>query len=194
MFVPSPEQARRAAQIGLRMAKARGVTWSGAEFWTDEEEAILRAYHPNVRAEYALLQPKRTLSACYRRANKLGLTTQYKFWTLVEIKKLFKVYPSADRPTVLNEFPGRSWRSIERQAIRCKLHRPRRPPVACGVELIDKVRERAFEDNVRFVHLDLEIGGKYFSRPFRRKRPNYQTICRALEFFGGRLVIDWMDE
>jgi hypothetical protein len=52
----------------------------------------------------------------------------------------------------------------------------------------------ASEDGIAFAKLGMEIScGSYFLFS-SRKRENYNAIAKAVEFFGGRLIIDWQDE
>jgi hypothetical protein len=61
-------------------------------------------------------------------------------------------------------------------------------------ELVDQIRLRAHEDGFTFYSLDqLLKTGSYFKHWKERKKVNLLAVARAVEFFGGTLVIDWRD-
>lgn len=65
-----------------------------------------------------------------------------------------------------------------------------------GFELVDQVRERARADGIAYSKLDKLLDAKgYFKKEHRHAgRPlNLARVMKAVEFFGGKLVIDWCD-
>jgi hypothetical protein len=61
-------------------------------------------------------------------------------------------------------------------------------------ELLDQIRIRAKEDGMTLGELDTMVGaGQYFRNHWKRCRVNITIAMRAIEFFGGTLVIDWRD-
>jgi len=59
--------------------------------------------------------------------------------------------------------------------------------------LFGQVRQRAKEDGIALGKLGAQTNnGRYFFQPPIHE--DYNKIARAVEFFGGRLLIDWQDE
>jgi hypothetical protein len=57
----------------------------------------------------------------------------------------------------------------------------------------DEIRKRAHEDGLSMRALDSELKtGKYF-QDNHSKTLNWKKLARAVEFFGGRMTIDWND-
>jgi len=66
--------------------------------------------------------------------------------------------------------------------------------VTSSNNLFEAVRARARADGIAIGKLGAEIGcGSYFANT-GIKAVDLSKIVRAVEFFGGRLVIDWQDE
>jgi hypothetical protein len=63
------------------------------------------------------------------------------------------------------------------------------------MELIDQIRIRAKEDGIAIRRLDQVLKtGSYFVRGWKPQvRANLRAVARAVDYFGGTLVIDWRD-
>jgi hypothetical protein len=62
-------------------------------------------------------------------------------------------------------------------------------------ELNDQIRIREKEDGIPLYKLDDILGtGSYFKYNAHRRKANFRAVARAVEFFGGTLVIDWRDQ
>ena len=88
-----------------------------SDCWTEEEDAILRANYATMGRKVASLLPGRTMSACWHRAQKLGLTkaATYNCWTENEDNILRTNYANMGRKitTLLN---GKTWKSCKIRA------------------------------------------------------------------------------
>jgi hypothetical protein len=97
------------------------------------------------------------------------------------------------RSEVLSTFPNRTWHALRNQADKYGWRRAIRHPIAPN-ELREAVRSRAREDGIPLCKLGAQTGcGGYF-QDRESKTVDLNKIARAVEFFGGRLVIDWQDE
>ncbi|MCA6105351.1 hypothetical protein [Bradyrhizobium australafricanum] len=115
-------------------------------------------------------------------------------WKMTEITKLRQMWPTARRPELEAAFPNRTWGAIKVQA---EKHgwRKNRPLLEYENELRNAIRTRAREDGIGLAKLGAETQcGTYFLQNRATKLPDLNKIGRAVEFFGGRLVIDWQDE
>jgi hypothetical protein len=68
-------------------------------------------------------------------------------------------------------------------------------PIEGHMELIDQIRIGAREDGVPLCKIDAALKTRfYFTRNWKRqKQANLRAVAKAIEFFGGKLVIDWCD-
>jgi hypothetical protein len=68
-------------------------------------------------------------------------------------------------------------------------------PVLGHRELVDQIRICAKQDGISLRKLDKALGcGYYFETAnWRRNKINLVHVARAIEFFGGTLVIEWCD-
>lgn len=61
-------------------------------------------------------------------------------------------------------------------------------------ELADQIRIRARQDGIPLCKLDAILKtGSYFGKNALRRKANLRAVARAVDFFGGTLVIDWRD-
>jgi hypothetical protein len=64
-------------------------------------------------------------------------------------------------------------------------------------EILDQIVVRAKEDGIAIYKLDQILKtGTYFSKAHYREQSkpvNLKAVAKAIEFFGGALVIDWRD-
>lgn len=74
--------------------------------------------------------------------------------------------------------------------------RLRKAKVFDMASLYEQIRSRARDDGISLLALGAQSGcGRHILRPRRIPRAdNFNKIAKAVEFFGGRLVIDWQDE
>lgn len=166
----------------------------GAPFrrWTKVENSRIRKhrYEPISRLERRFKDRTRAAVKA-QRAHLVPLVVTP--WKTTDLPKLKKLYSSASRADLLLAFPHRTWTAIEHHALGNGLSRARRLVTAPN-ELRDAVRARAQEDGISLIQLGHQIGcGSYFKSD-RGKTVDLNKIALAVEFFGGKLVIDWQDE
>jgi hypothetical protein len=114
-------------------------------------------------------------------------------WKTTELAKLRSLWPLG-RSELMRAFPNRTWIAIMAAAGKHGLRRPKKP-ATCPNELREAVRRRAREDGIPLVKLGTETGcGTYYFSSSVTKTADLNKIARAVEFFGGRIVIDWQDE
>jgi hypothetical protein len=129
-------------------------------------------------------------------------TTRGKRWTKSEVAILRQMYPTS--LSVKNLFPllpGRSWRQMISKAkqigIRRKYVGDHNARLGGHKELLDQIVIRAREDGIPIYKLDgLLKCGTYFQKAHYRELSrgvNLKVVARAVDFFGGTLVIDWRD-
>lgn len=79
----TPEQCKyQANRLGLKR-----------HYWSDEEIEILKKYYPKVGKRIVEYLPQHSVEACYTKAKKLNLKTNFHQWTDEQIDILKKVYP-----------------------------------------------------------------------------------------------------
>jgi len=69
-------------------------------------------------------------------------------------------------------------------------------PIDGHFELVDQIRIRAKQDGIPLSQIDklLKLPSNYFRTNWKyQRRVNLTAVARAIEFFGGTLVIDWRD-
>lgn len=172
----------------------------GKMFTPAEVEAI----RTKPLAELKRMMPDRTpgtlLSKRYRLRNHTvqGFTRE---WSGAELKIMRAFYPISSNKKMLQKLPGRSHDTISSQARRMKLRKKYlgtsfEIDLEGHRELIDQIRIRCKADGITFKYLDKVCGRKrYFAKNnHRRQSVNLHVIVRALDFFGGKLVIDWNDK
>ncbi|MCZ7498867.1 hypothetical protein [Agrobacterium sp. ST15.13.015] len=169
-----------------------GYTPSGFKVWTAEEDEIVKSLYP-LYAEMQLRFPERSLKALHGRCERLGIAKKLHWWTGAEISKLRRLYPTASRVKIREEFPRGTWRAIEAAAKRHGMSRARRKYKRTGHHLIDAILARIEEIGWTLPDLDEEARTKkYFSNQgWRRSRPNIAKIALAVKALDGRLAIAW---
>jgi hypothetical protein len=114
-------------------------------------------------------------------------------WKTTELAQLKRLYPLAPRNVLLATFPKRTWIAIVDQAETQGWRRFRKVATAFN-EYREAVRARAREDGISLGKLGAQTNcGAYFLNS-KVKTVDFNKIARAVEFFGGKLVIDWQDE
>jgi hypothetical protein len=160
--------------------------------WTKAENSRLRKYSHEPLARLARRFKARTSDAV-RTQRALIVGPVITLWKTTELAKIKKLYPVATRNDLLTAFSRRTWHAITRQAEHIGLRRARRFYTAPN-ELREAVRSRAREDGIPLCKLGAQTGcGGYF-QDHQSKKVDLNKIARAVEFFGGRLVIDWQDD
>ena len=174
-----------------------------ARQWTAREDQIILKVRP--RTAFKRLGGKRSLGAIRLRRHKLlhpsrAVPTGPKLWNQEELQILRDRYPTAEKTAeLLPLLPRFNEEDIRAKASRLKVKRrfvgDRDVPVGGHRELVDQIRMRAKEDGIGLVKLDKLCGTRgYFRYNWKRRQwVNLLAVARALEFFGGTLVIDWCD-
>lgn len=185
----------RALRFGMQ-AKERmritGYTPLGRKLWSVEDDEIVKALYPSYADMKARL-PERTLRALHARCEALGIAKKIHWWLGSEIAKLRRLYPTASRDKLRDEFPGLTWPAIEGAACRYGVKRARRKYKRTCHSLMDAILARIEEIGWTLRDLDEEARTKkYFSNQgWRRSRPNIAKIALAVKALDGRLGIAW---
>jgi hypothetical protein len=185
----------RAIRFGMQ-AKERmritGYTPLGRKLWSVEDDEIVKALYPSYADMKARL-PERTLRALHARCEALGIAKKIHWWLGSEIAKLRRLYPTASRDKLRDEFSGLTWPAIQGAACRYGVKRARRKYKRTGHHLIDAILARIEEIGWTLRDLDEESKtGRYFRNgSWRRSKPNYGRLARAAKALDGRLVVEW---
>jgi hypothetical protein len=169
----------------------------GAPFvrWTKVEISRLRKYCHEPMRKLAPRFKSRTVDAVRHQKKALGLSRNPSCvpWKTTDLTKLQKLFGASPRSEILAAFPNRTWKGIKSRAEIRGWRRPKRPAAAAN-DLHGAVRTRAREDGISLGKLGVQTacGGYFFQR--RSKTVDLNKIGRAVEFFGGRMAIDWQDE
>ncbi|HEV7601988.1 MAG TPA: hypothetical protein VGO49_17260 [Bradyrhizobium sp.] len=157
--------------------------------WTKAENGRLRKHSHEPLSKLARRFKNRTSDAV-RTQRALLIGPVRTLWKTTELAKLKKLYPSATRNELLFTFPHRTWQSIKHQAEHFGCRRAGRLSTAPN-ELREAVRARAQEDGIPLCQLGAQTGcGGYFQNR-QSKTVDLNKIARAVDFFGGKLVIAW---
>ncbi|MGY4160228.1 MULTISPECIES: hypothetical protein [unclassified Bradyrhizobium] len=162
-------------------------------WWTPAEDRKIRRHAAKPIRELAKLFKNRTPEAVRVRRKALGCNAYVNSWTGAELVRLRKMWPSCKRADLKGAFPRHSESSILQQAKRMQLKKDK---PALPDDLRQQIRRRAEEDKISIKKLSRQLGcGEYFVGPRRKsKGDDFNKIALAVDFFGGRLVIDWQDE
>lgn len=122
-------------------------------------------------------------------------------WTPAERELLRRWWPKVSHPTdITKHLPTKTYLQCANAAghykIRRLSYRNRSEYLTGNHELVDQVRLRAKADGIPYHKLDKELGtGRYFQYGYltRTRTVNVAAIVKAIEYFGGKLVIDWQD-
>jgi hypothetical protein len=180
------------ASVRMRaLAKRRGYA-RGYPIWTAAEDDILRADYP----DYDLLQkrlPRRTYEAIRGRLRALKIQKVKRPWTCKEVLRLRKLWPHADRKTLLDAFPECNWHRLSNAARLHKLRRPHNPFSSTGDPLLDSIRARCRYLNYSMGDLDKMAGtADYFrSAGWRRHAPSTFKMVKAIKSLGGKISVSW---
>lgn len=180
-----------------------------ADEFTPEEDKIVLSYR-SLNAAYIKLGRKRTRGAIKSRRWRLRQPDQPKqvtqgpglrrIWTKEEEDIVRRRWPTIRNANeLLPLLPRFNVWQIRSKAGSLKLKRLFNGddfvPFEGHRELLDQIRIRARQDGVPLYRLDEECqSGHYFrGSHWKRNRVNLLYVARAVEFFGGSLVIDWAD-
>jgi hypothetical protein len=191
-----PHRTRAAIKWARRKLKpdpCRPGTWRK---WTKAENRRMVKHADEPLPKLSRRFKRRSAEAVRRqRLILLGSFRPQTFWKTTELGKLKALWPFAPRSELMSAFPNRTWRSIEAAAEHRGWHRASKQPATSPHELREAVQRRAREDGVSLTQLGIQTdcGGHYF-RSTSSKSADLNKIAKAVEFFGGKLVIDWQDE
>lgn len=189
----------------VSILKKNGVGTETRDYWKLWEDKIVRDNVPSVAAK---LLPHRTLGACNKRRALMLHPDNFdpekhsreNRWTPAERKLLERLWPVLRISELENHFPRFSRDQIRGKAGALRLRKKyvgHRKVMLRGMnELIDQILIRAKEDGFHITKMDkLFRTGVYFANGnYRRyKSPRLDIVAKAVEFFGGKLVIDWCD-
>ena len=173
--------------------------------WTAEEDDIVLNSGSH-QAACLRLRGKRTAQAIKQRRNRLRHPPlQRTFglrWTKEEMTILRRKYEFAgDTRELTHLFPRFTAEQIREKAHHMGLKRlftgSGDVRVKGHKELIDQIRIRSKQDGIALYKLDKVLKtGTYFgarSHWTEVSKINLSYVARAVEFFGGTLVIDWCD-
>ncbi|MER8567642.1 hypothetical protein NKH85_16990 [Mesorhizobium sp. M0924] len=184
--------------IGMRrLIQKRGVSMNGSSLWTEAEDANCRELYPDYRALQKVL-PHRTSKAIEVRCAKIGLARTLIAWTGQDQAKLRKLWKTASRKEIIDAFPNRTPKSIDRKAEKLNLLRPKPPYKASGDHLLDALRDECLRQRISMADLDhFSNGRRYFrNRGWIGSRGayNYAVIVRGIYALGGSLKVDWNEQ
>jgi hypothetical protein len=184
------ESAKRSSYL----QRQRGVTFAGTKIWDAAEDEIIKRTSGEVIAVAQRLLPHRTSKAIERRRQKLDVSgRRLKPWTTNEDRTL-RSNIALDYPAIAKLLPGRTTHGVQGRAWYLGIRKGcLRRPKAKGLAVYDTVRNRAYEDGLSMHALDCELRtGKYF-QDNHKKTLNWKKLARAVDFFGGEMIIDWKD-
>lgn len=181
-----------------------GRTPRGDLIWSAEEHGRLEQLRNEKLDSIVALFPGRTRGALRSRRMNYDLAPKsFQLWTTHEERVLRENAGKLNWQQISDMLPGRTRAAVQGRARYlglCGRHLGQGPK-KFDKPLFDAVRLRAWEDGIGFSDLDRELNtGGYFAKNGFRKRNkqkdyvNIRHIKKAVEFFGGELVIDWKDE
>lgn len=176
--------------------------------YTPEEDEIIRRTR-SFNVAFRKLKGRRTRHAIkHRRWLLKNLETPVtnqtrmgeRLWNAEEEEIMRKHWPAARNAEELKPYlPRFTTIQIRSKAGHLKLKRlfngDDDVPFAGHKELLDQIRIRARQDGVALYKLDMQLGTGYYFRAsnWKKDKINLLYVARAIEFFGGSLVIDWGD-
>jgi hypothetical protein len=160
--------------------------------WTKAEDRKLLRHRREPLRKLVRRFKNRTADSVKHRRSVIINTAKLVAWKTTDIAKLKNLYPSALHADLLAAFENRSWHAIKHQALRHGFRRAGHFTTAPN-ELREAVRKRAREDGISLGQLGAQTGCGVYFIDGGGKTVDLNKIARAVEFFGGRLVIDWQD-
>jgi hypothetical protein len=170
--------------------------------WTTEEDAIVLKMFPTAAAR---LLPHRSRGAIAQHRFHLQHPDQkgdWGNWTPKEDAILKRLWPTANHVAeLLPRFPKRNAIQLRNRAAKLGVKRKylgdHNARLSGHKEVLDQIVVRAKEDGIAIYKLDQILQtGTYFSKAHYREQSkpvNLKAVAKAVEFFGGTLVIDWRD-
>jgi hypothetical protein len=161
--------------------------------WTKVERRKLQKYCHEPLSKLAPRFKNRSIDSVRHQKSCVSGTPGNLPWKTTDLPKLKKLFRSAPRADLLSAYPGRTWSAIRHQAHANGFRRAICFATAPN-ELREAVRIRSREDKIPLGQLGAQTGcGAYF-KDGGGKRVDLNKIDRAVEFFGGKMAIDWQDE
>jgi hypothetical protein len=172
----------------------RTRVWSGPrKLWTKAEDRRLAKYCNEPLRKLAKRFKRHSANAVKVRRSTILDRSRLASWTTSEEAKLRELWPASTKVNLLSALSRHSWSAICNRAQVLGVRR--RPKLKSALnELKDAVRRRAQEDGVPLGKLGVEIGHPSYFQGRTSSTADLNKIAKAVEFFGGRLVIDWQDE
>lgn len=176
------------ANIHRHMHK-KGCTLAGQPLWTDDEKALVKAHYPDI-AKLVVLLIRRTSGAIKRQARQLGLVKPRTRWSAAETSKMPPPYrdglPVAEIVEVLDD---KTKRQVYSKAHHMRVRRPKPPPKATGLQIVDLILLRSHEMGYTRADLNEWTGrSRYWISP---RRYDWVAISRAIKVLGGQIVPLW---
>jgi len=187
------------AKLGLSLKAAwrrrsRGHRQKG-DPWSKKELRLLKDLYRTDRKTLYQLLPHRTPQAiAYQAKVHDARIRSIAPWTTSDIRALRELYPDAPQDKIIAAFPGRSWKTIQMQAMAHGIKR-NRLYVSPRAHLDKLIIERAREIGLPLSVLDKLTGcarGYWYQRN-RRPAP-IEKVAAAIEELGGRLTIVWCED
>lgn len=163
--------------------------------WTYRETEVLRGHWPDMAAMRKLL-PHRTKTAIRHMAAKCGAAQpkNQHIWTGAEDKRLKALAAAGASRKEMATALGLSPIQIQNRLRYACIQVAKRPPMSCGDELADAIRQRAFQMNMTMRDLDRSLGNRQiFQHAVGKRRIRADHIDRAVKALGGRMTIVWED-
>jgi hypothetical protein len=163
--------------------------------WTKIEDRRIRRTALLPVKQVVKLFKNRTAIAIAQRRYDMGCQRRRgpkRPWMGTEIKLLQRMWPTCKPDEVPAAFPRHSLEAVYTMARRLGIRKMRTFDMA---DIQEQIKARAREDGISFRSLAAEIGCGYsFLKPRKPHNYDFNKVAKAVEFFGGRLVIDWQDE
>jgi len=185
--------AERAQHIRRYMKRTGRTPW-GKKIWAEKEDDNIIKFYPDIKMLRRRLK-SRSIAAIRQRAGALGVRRKIHIWKAPELAKLRKLCATASWRDILAAFPDLTKAQIKScikyRGIKCI----RRRFCKTGIEIIDVVREKAYQMNFTMPDLDYMAGSKnYFSHALwhnKSRRINKKAIWDAIEALGGKISVQW---
>jgi hypothetical protein len=182
-------------EIAVRLRRVKIGAIIPKNHWTKVEDRRIRRTALLPVKEVVKLFKNRTAIAIAQRRYDMGCQRRRgpkRPWMGTEIKLLQRMWPTCTPDDVPNAFPRHSLEAVYTMARRLGIRKTRTFDVA---DIHEQIKARAREDGISFRSLAAEIGCGYsFLKPRKPHTCDFNKVAKAVEFFGGRLVIDWQDE
>jgi hypothetical protein len=177
----------------------RGILGVGTSlnYWTKaEDRRIIRTAALSVQKAMRRFKNRTAVSIRLRR-QRLGCLCRHIRgpncgWKSTEVKLLQEKWPTCKLSEVQSALPRHPRRSVSWKARELGLKKVK---TFDPTDLLDQIKSRLYEDGISSRRLAAEIGcGIGFLKCRPNAKHDFNKIAKAVDFFGGRLVIDWQDE